>query len=589
MKGQNEYLWISKIMTNTDILERCNEDKIAEYIKNPSMDKLKEIICEVYGEDNRAIFENRPNMTINRIKNLYIFDPRVKDVFGIDFVNDMITYDIGASYMVAELILNPNKMDCFKKFERIIGNDLYKDDTQGICRKLQAFFRYESLIIQLDENTITTVELHNLKEVFLDRYYDEYHEKIADSIPIKTPQDLRLYVERKSKMYDEAISKCTSIEKMKVLVFKKLFGMDYSRKNSSIYDKEDLTIEQLIYLYNTETFIKDERTINSGLFTQDELDAIELISIIDKVNDVEVLRKLYNELEKSSLEILNTLDFKNIREKIPFLYSKEFVDSLLTLEKAEEMVKNGEQGISIEITEEGIKIVKLFGANFRAFMHSTELNNSGISLPKGMSIEEIWKTFEEGMSTISGCPIEGDVLQSCNNIYGINIVFYSLDPSQIVGMGSKDIHVSHKKRMLNTKFNFHNLVRFDYPDELVRKVAAQVNNTAGEEIDFTHKYGEVTSKRQDQKVERGSRIYKDRRIMPDCIIVYGADKGKKYTQLAKAFAKNGKPITIFEIDVRAYGDKSYERAHKKENHKVEKEDSELIKKIKEIADNKERE
>ena len=453
MKGQNEYLWISKIMTNTDILERCNEDKIAEYIKNPSMDKLKEIICEVYGEDNRAIFENRPNMTINRIKNLYIFDPRVKDVFGIDFVNDMITYDIGASYMVAELILNPNKMDCFKKFERIIGNDLYKDDTQGICRKLQAFFRYESLIIQLDENTITTVELHNLKEVFLDRYYDEYHEKITDSIPIKTPQDLRLYVERKSKMYDEAISKCTSIE----------------------------------------------------------------------------------------------------------------------------------------ITEEGIKIVKLFGANFRAFMHSTELNNSGISLPKGMSIEEIWKTFEEGMSTISGCPIEGDVLQSCNNIYGINIGFYSLDPSQIVGMGSKDIHVSHKKRMLNTKFNFHNLVRFDYPDELVRKVAAQVNNTAGEEIDFTHKYGEVTSKRQDQKVERGSRIYKDRRIMPDCIIVYGADKGKKYTQLAKAFAKNGKPITIFEIDVRAYGDKSYERAHKKENHKVEKEDSELIKKIKEIADNKERE
>lgn len=93
---RKEYLWISRIMTNTDILNAGNEDRIADYINEPSIKKLKEIICEVYGEDNRAIFDNRPLLEIDNIDNFYIFSPKIKEVFGIDFVNDMLTYDSGA-------------------------------------------------------------------------------------------------------------------------------------------------------------------------------------------------------------------------------------------------------------------------------------------------------------------------------------------------------------------------------------------------------------------------------------------------------------------------------------------------------------
>ena len=579
-----ECQWISKIMTNTDILERGNEDSIADYIDDPNMSKLKEIICQVYGEDNRAIFDNRPQLEIGMIRNLYIFDSKIKDVFGIDFVNDMLTYDCGAPFMLAELAMHPEKMEGFKKLDRIIGNDLFKDDTNGLCKKLQAYFRYESLITQLDESTITDEEIQNLREILCDRYYDEYHSKVTDFIPVETREDLGLYPKRKSDMFDEAISKCSSIEDMKKLVFLKLFGMNYKWDNT--YDSEKLTIRQLIHMYQTESFIKDERTHSSGLFTQDELDAIELVSIINKIDDPNVLRQLYVELQKSGSKVLNAIDFKKIREKIPTQYAKEFIDSLMTLEKAQEMVKNGEPGISIETTEDGVPIVKLQGAKFNMLMHTTGLNNSGLSLPRGMGTSELWKTFEDGVSTISCCPIQSDMLKSCDGAGGMNIGFYSPDPSQIIGMGHCDIHVTHMPRTMNPTSNF-GAVQFNYPDELFRKTAAQVNGTAGENKDPSHDYGEVTGKRQDQSVERGSHTYRDRRIMPDCIVVYGEGKGKYYVGSAKEFARDGKPIPIFEIDTRVYGDRSYNRAHQKEDHAIDKEDSELIKRAKEIAESHE--
>lgn len=492
--------------------------------------------------------------------------------------------------MLAELVLHPEKMEGFKKLDRIIGNDLFKDDTKGLCKKMQAYFRYESLISQLDENTITDVEVKNLREVLNDRYYDEYSAKATDFIPIETLDDLRAYAKTKSEIYGEAINKCSSLDSMKQLIFLKLFGMDHQTSGSDDYNSEALKISQMIRMYQTESFINDERTLNSGLFTQDELDAVGLISIIDKVNDVDVLRQLYEELDNSELEVLNAIDFKKIREKIPLQYSKEFIDSLMTYEKAQKMVENGESGISIEYTEENVPIVKLQGANFRMIMHSTGLENSGLTMPRGLSVDQLWKTFEDGVTTISCCPIEGDMLKSCNNCNGVNIGFSQMDPSLIIGMGHTDIHVTHMKRRLDTTFNYGH-VHFNYPDELVRKTAAQINHADGESKDPSHEYGEITTTRYDQHVERGSNLYRDRRIMPDCIIVYGKDEGNKtsITELAKAFARDGKPIPVFEIDTDKYGDRSYNRAYEKENHVANKADSVFMKKAKEIADSKEKE
>ena len=289
------------------------------------------------------------------------------------------------------------------------------------------------------------------------------------------------------------------------------------------------------------------------------------------------------------MEILNPIDFKRIRDKVPLQYSKEFMDSLLTIEKAEEMVKNGEQGIAIETPEEGVKIVKLTGANFRLFMHTTGLNNSSLGLPRGMDITEIWKYFENGTSTISGSPIEGDMLKGCLNSRGYNLGLCSVDPRLIIGMGPLDIHTSHMVRELNPGFDYGR-VSYEYPDELLRRTAAQIKNIEGESKDPTHEYSEVATKRRHQDINRGSHTYRDRRVMPDCIIVYGAGKtDASIIALAKKFGKDGKPLPIFEIDINAYGDRLYQRAHQKEDHSGERKESDTIKQIKDIIESKEKE
>lgn len=137
---------------------------------------------------------------------------------------------------------------------------------------------------------------------------------------------------------------------------------------------------------------------------------------------------------------------------------------------------------------------------------------------------------------------------------GINIGFWNLPPELIVGMGHWDIHASHNIRTLKTYFDY-GYVRFNYPEELVRRTAAQINNTAGEQKDITHEYSEVTSRRRISGVARGNHKYKDRRLMPDCLAVYGAKKTNAVIiDMAKNFKKDGKPATIIEIDTDAYGD-----------------------------------
>lgn len=581
-------LWnIAKLMTNSAVLEHASEDKIAEFISNPSMELMREIIIEVYGEENRAIFENRPLLNMEKIPNLFIFDPIVKDVFGMDFVNDLLTYeDITTPMIIADMVNNPEKFKEFQKFESIIG-DIYPDTTYGIVTKLSAFYELEDLISKINLNQLSDKQIENLKQIVLDKKY-QGTTALTNFIPLETIEDLDAYQDRKNDILNEAIQKCTDLKQIKNLIFERFFGLTYYAKYDTVFDKENISANQLIIMYNLESFLSDERTINSELFSQEELDSLEILSIISKINDVDVLLQLYETLEKTNLEILNPRDFKKIRDKIPIQYSKEFMDSLLTLEKAEEMVKNGEQGIDIEVTDDGVSIVKLHGANFRMFMHSTGLNNSGLALPRGMGIEELWKCFEHGVSTISGCPIEGDMLKSCSGSLGINMGFFSIPPELIAGMSHKDAHVTHSQNTLNPMFDYGN-ISFNYPEELVRKIAAQVNGSNGESKDPTHEYGEVTSLRQEAEVIRGSHEQRNRRIMPDCIIVYGKGKTtQNIIELAKRFSKDGKPIPIFEIDVKEYGDRSYRRAYQQENHTSTREESDTIKEIKDISNGQDR-
>jgi hypothetical protein len=315
---------------------------------------------------------------------------------------------------------------------------------------------------------------------------------------------------------------------------------------------------------------------------------LELARIIDKIDDPKVLMQVYESLSGRE-DVLGPVEFEAIKQKIPQQYSKELVSQLLTPEKAHEMVERGEQGISIDKGEDGVEVIRLHGADFKIIMNTMfgmngySGTNSGLSMPSGQTPDEIWKTFEQGCSTISTCLIEPNMLKSCaGNPSIINIGFCSLDPKLIIGMSHKDAHVSHMIGDPDPHFGFA-AVRMNYPEELIRKTAAQI--TRQETKDSSHEYNEVTSYRREQDPTKITSENHAGRIMPDYIVVYG--KSNDYhRQLAKAFSKDGKPIPIIEIDTEAYYDRTYMRGYQKDEEHVmtDKKESPLVSDIKAVAE-----
>ena len=72
--------------------------------------------------------------------------------------------------------------------------------------------------------------------------------------------------------------------------------------------------------------------------------------------------------------------------------------------------------------------------------------------------------------------------------------------------------------------------------------------------------------------------------MPDYIVVYGKPNAS-HKALAKAFAKDGKPIPIICIDREYYRDGMYFRANERdEKHKAEERpDSDLVGTVKKVS------
>ena len=162
----------------------------------------------------------------------------------------------------------------------------------------------------------------------------------------------------------------------------------------------------------------------------------------------------------------------------------------------------------------------------------------------------------------------------------IHLGFASVPAKHIVGMSPYDAHVSHSNRRIDPEFQ-HTGVHFDYSEELLRKTAAQVEGI--EEKDPTHEYNEATMMRMNVDASGIENYTSDGRIMPDYIIVYGSTTDY-HKGLAEQFGKDGKPIPIMEIHKEKYPDRSYMRAFQKEDHTIERESGEALKKIKKLVE-----
>lgn len=574
-------LAVYKVLTDEKVLSRCNHDKIVEFIQNPNMQLLTDIVGETYGEQARKILESRPGLEFENIPNLRIFDEAIFENFGEGVIHNQLTYDTKFSILLADMANHPEKLQNYKKYERLTSG-FFIENSAGNEAKYKAYLELADFISGLDEQEMTPERIKALKLVLSDIDLPE-----TKLIPLKTIEDLDNYTQKRNKMYDEAAKKTTDPKKLKDIMSRRIFGMAYESSMDSVYRASSVSLSGMLHYYSIDNFLGDKRTYESDLFTPEELDMLELARIIDKIEDPRVLMQVYESLS-SREDVLGPVEFEAIKQKIPEQYSKELVSQLLTPEKAHEMAERGEPGITIEKGEDGVEVIRLHGADFKIMMNTmfgitgSTGTNSGLSIPYGKDPAEIWKTFEQGCSTISTCVIEPNMLKSCaGNPSIINIGFCSLDPKLIIGMSHHDAHVSHMIGDPDPYFEFTS-VKMNYPEELIRRTAAQI--TGQEAKDQSHEYNEVSTYRREQDPSKITSENNAGRIMPDYIVVYG--KSTDYhRKLAKSFSKDGKPIPIIEIDTAAYYDRTYWRGYQKDEEHVmtDKEDSPLVSEIKDVT------
>ena len=195
-----------------------------------------------------------------------------------------------------------------------------------------------------------------------------------------------------------------------------------------------------------------------------------------------------------------------------------------------------------------------------------------------MQIPRVWQEVEGGISTFSGCLIDGSTTEEIHAIDKTrpNLGFYSVNPEQIVGMGYTDIHVSHSTGRVRPSTAVPGAVSFDFSDELLDKTAERFYGQGDSDVAFHH-YDEVAASRR----THGGKTN------PDFLFVYGAGKGSQAIEMAKKFGIK----VIYEYDTEAYKSKRFELYHRrKEELRQEKEkpeeiknDSELVSDIREIA------
>ncbi len=570
-----------KLVMNDDVMEKVSSEELLDYAKKPTHQKLVEIIRQTYGDKSAQILEDRPRITIDEIPNTYIFHPDIIQEFNIGAVHATLSYRMNASSEFSELARYPEKMKEYREFSKITDG-FFEDTAIDLDRKLVAFEYSKELLGQIPDVTkLTDAQKENLYLAINDIVTTK--EQVVLPFPTSI-QELNTYKSQRARIYDEAIAKTSDSTKIKNYICQRFMGMDYTREDANKNLSEN-TAADMCRFYNIKGFVNAKETLESGNFTQDDLDALEAMDIISSTEDVPALKDIASSLSENE-SIINNTRYQNLSRRVPRQYAQEMINQLISPEKAESMLQQGMPGISIRENDD-IKIITLDGADFFAYVTNPYLGNSGLdgSLHNiGLETDEvdkIWKEFENGVSTWSGCAISQDEAKCTIAQNQMGFGFSNIDSSQIVAMSATDARLSHNSRELNANTT-GNFVEFNYSSEFMNKTAKRLEGDDPYR-DSTHKYNEIASQRRVQKLSEIQPNTYGGKTMPDYIYTYGKNSGENGIQLAKKFGLK----YIIEYNEEAYMKRTAEK-ERKEATIQQREDSNFMKGLKNISQGEER-
>lgn len=562
---------IVKMLLNEDIIKAVPGSTILDYAQNPSQEKLVEIIRTTYGETSAKILEDRPKISIDLIPNLYIFKPEIINEIGIGAVHANLSYNMDpASGVLSEIARKPELMQQFKVFNETT-QEIFPDTAVGLQNKLTSFVKCKELMKHVDFRNLTEKQKENLQIALMDS--NKRSEPELLEFP-RNLEELETYAQKRNDLYDDAIKKEKDFKKLKQLISRRFFGLDYNPDKHHI-ELSNPSVWGMVHFYNLGAFVNNPITLQGGKFSEEELDSLELLDIFTQIKKTEILVELAEKLAKKE-NIINPITYRALQEKVPMQYNQEMVNVLLTPEKAMKMIEDGIPGIEMKEID-GVTVITLSGADFKLYISNPFMNNSGVGLITADTLAKEWNEKENGISTFSGCVIDQTEVTSCVSEGEYGLGFSNISPYQIVGMGITDIHTSHNTRQVSPYTTEGLAVSYDYPEEFMRRVASRlnINDPYG---DSMHKYDEMAALRVEKYLSKIKEGTFGGKILADYIFMHGT-----HTDSAVAQAKKCGIKFVFAYDEEKYRYVDRSRMLEKTEKNPPRQETEFMREVKVVV------
>lgn len=331
---QRKLSWetIKKILSAKKIMETLSDKDIESLLndisENPNsketFEKVINVVKETYGEKADRILNDRGDLSFSDIPNFNIFEEDIIDTIGIGGVHTFLTYKMAESEkIISEMVEKPELFSTYKEFESMTDT-YFPSSAIGLDNKLQFFYKYRDLV----KNIVEQGKQDELKDNLILLLRDD-DIKSSDFTPKPDKinvESLSTYRETRNAKINEQINAKNDAKSVKELIQLKFFGT--ISNTGGEYNS-----------YDHKKFLQDYLTFHHTEFSDNELDLVELYSIIEEIEAVAVLKELNSELDKQEL-VIDPVQMKSIDNKIVESYKKEYLESLLTVEKARDMVED---------------------------------------------------------------------------------------------------------------------------------------------------------------------------------------------------------------------------------------------------------
>lgn len=507
--NDNEFLYATRILFNKKIIINNDAELICNFIEKPNMSLFIQLLTNAYGEHVKNIFDKRPELYYEDIRNLEIFDKNIYETFGEDFINFYLNATHMKDVLIYLLANDERRRKIFAKYFDFYRTNLEVFDLNAFSNLLLRYHLFEPLFEILDVNTLKEDEKKNLIVMFSDNKnvvacinnreklnkYNEYRKKILGSYYFTNDEKMLNVLNKKDYLIELLTGRTVVNENRNTVYYQTL---------------EELSIENIVKVFNIKNIIHNPKIIELiGLNSKEVALLLLLYEILHYFdgNNKKALDNVMNFLlYESSLE---PYIFISVFNKIKNYYIKEFKGSLTIVE-------------NMPTTQvEGINVVNLQGEPYNLLCSVIGLNLKTESERKKIYGKELlydWLNREHSHNTISTYLQTSDIsvypmeLDIYNSLPDKPIIFAFDSNVDVIAMGGSDISTATDGYSIGFGFIQDTKIGFSDMEQLKENIVKSLEDTPGK---FK---SEIAIKRANDKLYTKNF---NKRVMPIGIYVIG--------------------------------------------------------------------